>query len=230
EKLGKRAFWFWLVGFYVAFTPLYLLGFMGATRRLNHYDNPAWHPWMVIAWVGAVLVAIGIAHQLMQLYVSIRDRNLPENRDLTGDPWGGRTLEWSMSSPPPVYNFPVIPNVSELDEFQHLKDTGRETVDVENTKYTDIHMPSNTSAGFLVGAFSLVLGFAAIWHIWWLAIVGLVGVMATVIVYSFGKNEGYYIPAAKVRADEEMRNRALVKAFEDRQRRDGKRQEVLEAN
>jgi cytochrome o ubiquinol oxidase subunit 1 len=103
-------------------------------------------------------------------------------------------------------------------------------VDVENTKYTDIHMPSNTSAGFLVGAFSLVLGFAAIWHIWWLAIVGLVGVMATVIIYSFGKNEGYYIPAAKVRADEEMRNRAFVKAFEDRQRRDGKRQEVLEAN
>ncbi|HTH61356.1 MAG TPA: cytochrome o ubiquinol oxidase subunit I [Paraburkholderia sp.] len=230
EKLGKRAFWFWFVGFYVAFVPLYVLGFMGVTRRLNHYDNPAWHPWMVIAWFGAVLVAIGIAHQLLQLYVSIRDRNLPENRDLTGDPWGARTLEWAISSPPPDYNFAVIPHVSELDEFAHMKETGRETVDIQNTEYRDIHMPSNTSAGFLVGMFSLVLGFAAIWHIWWLAAVGMIGVMATVIIYSFGKNDGYYIPAAKVRADEEMRYRALVKAFEGNDRNGGKRQEVLEAN
>ena len=229
EKLGKRAFWFWLSGFYVAFTPLYVLGFMGATRRLNHYDNPAWHPWMIIAWVGAVLVAIGIAHQLLQLYVSVRDRNLPENRDLTGDPWGGRTLEWSMSSPPPSYNFAIIPHVSELDEFAHLKETGRETVDVANTKYTDIHMPSNTSAGVFIGFFSLVLGFAGIWHIWWLMIAGFVGILGTAIAYSFQKNEGYYIPAAKVRADEEARSRALVKAFEDKQRR-GKVEEALEAN
>ncbi|QBQ99715.1 cytochrome o ubiquinol oxidase subunit I [Paraburkholderia pallida] len=229
EKLGKRAFWFWLTGFYVAFTPLYVLGFMGATRRLNHYDNPAWHPWMIIAWFGAVLVLIGIVHQFAQLYVSIRDRNLPENRDLTGDPWGGRTLEWAMSSPPPSYNFAVIPHVSELDEFAHLKETGRETTDVANTKYTDIHMPSNTSAGLFIGMFSLVLGFAGIWHIWWLAIVGFVGILATAIGYSFQKNEGYYIPAAKVRADEELRNRALVKAFADKQRR-GKVEEALEAN
>ncbi|MFD1561374.1 cytochrome o ubiquinol oxidase subunit I [Paraburkholderia silviterrae] len=229
EKLGKRAFWFWLTGFYVAFTPLYVLGFMGATRRLNHYDNPAWHPWMLIAWFGAVLVLIGIVHQFAQLYVSIRDRNLPENRDLTGDPWGGRTLEWAISSPPPSYNFAVIPHVSELDEFAHLKETGRETVDVANTKYTDIHMPSNTSAGLFIGMFSLVLGFAGIWHIWWLAIAGFVGILATAIGYSFQKNEGYYIPAAKVRADEEMRSRALVKAFADKQRR-GKVEEALEAN
>ncbi|TAM00803.1 MAG: cytochrome o ubiquinol oxidase subunit I [Paraburkholderia sp.] len=230
EKLGKRAFWFWLTGFYVAFTPLYVLGFMGATRRLNHYDDPAWHPWMLIAWFGAVLVLIGIVHQLAQLYVSIRDRNLPENRDLTGDPWGGRTLEWSISSPPPSYNFAIIPHVSELDEFAHMKETGRETPDVANTKYTDIHMPSNTSAGVFIGMFSLVLGFAGIWHIWWMAIVGLVGVIGTAIVYSFSKNEGYYIPAAKVRADEELRNRALVKAFEGKQRRGKVDEEALEAN
>jgi cytochrome o ubiquinol oxidase subunit I len=230
EKLGKRAFWFWLSGFYVAFTPLYVLGFMGATRRLNHYDNPAWHPWMVIAWFGAVLVLIGIVHQFAQLYVSIRDRNLPENRDLTGDAWGsGRTLEWAIASPPPSYNFAVIPHVSELDEFQHLKDTGRETPDVVNTKYADIHMPSNTSAGLFSGFFALVLGFAGIWHIWWLMIAGFVGILATIIGYSFQKNEGYYIPAAKVRADEEERNRALVKAFADKQR-GGKVEEALEAN
>jgi cytochrome o ubiquinol oxidase subunit I len=230
EKLGKRAFWFWLTGFYVAFTPLYVLGFMGATRRLNHYDNPAWHPWMVIAWFGAVLVLIGILHQFAQLYVSIRDRNLPENRDLTGDPWGGRTLEWSISSPPPAYNFPTIPQVSELDEFAHMKETGRETPDVANTKYTDIHMPSNTIAGPALGLFSLVLGFAAIWHIWWLAIASFVAILGTVIANSFLKNEGYYIPAAKVRADEELRNRALVKAFAGKQRRGMVDEEALEAN
>ncbi|MFP6560562.1 cytochrome o ubiquinol oxidase subunit I [Paraburkholderia sp. B3] len=230
EKLGKRAFWFWLSGFYVAFTPLYVLGFMGATRRLNHYDNPAWHPWMIIAWFGAVLVLIGIVHQFAQLYVSIRDRNLPENRDLTGDAWGsGRTLEWAIASPPPSYNFAVIPHVSELDEFQHMKETGRETPDVINTKYADIHMPSNTSAGVFSGFFALVLGFAGIWHIWWLMIVGFVGILATIIGYSFQKNEGYYIPAAKVRADEEERNRALVKAFAGKQR-GGKVEEALEAN
>jgi cytochrome o ubiquinol oxidase subunit I len=230
EKLGKRAFWFWLSGFYVAFTPLYVLGFMGATRRLNHYDNPAWHPWMIIAWFGAVLVLIGIVHQFAQLYVSIRDRNLPENRDLTGDAWGGgRTLEWAIASPPPSYNFAVIPHVSELDEFQHMKDTGRETPDVVNTKYADIHMPSNTSAGLFSGFFALVLGFAGIWHIWWLMIAGFVGILATIIGYSFQKNEGYYIPASKVRADEEERNRALVKAFAGKQR-GGKVEEALEAN
>src|SRR6202158_3892459 len=122
EKLGKRAFWFWQVGFYVAFAPLYVLGFMGMTRRLNHYDNRAWHPWLLVAEVGAVLIAIGIAPQIAQLYVSIRDRHLPENRDLTGDPWGGRTLEWSTSSPPPAYNFAIIPMVHELDEFSYLKE------------------------------------------------------------------------------------------------------------
>jgi cytochrome o ubiquinol oxidase subunit I len=134
-----------------------------------------------------------------------------------------------MSSPPPVYNFPVIPNVTELDEFHHLKEMGRETPDVANTHYTDIHMPSNTSAGLFIGFFSLVLGFAGIWHIWWLMIVGFVGILGTAIAYSFQKNEGYYIPAAKVRADEEARSRALVKAFADKQR-GGKVEEALEAN
>ncbi|NML34345.1 cytochrome o ubiquinol oxidase subunit I [Paraburkholderia antibiotica] len=202
EKLGKAAFWFWQIGFWVAFAPLYVLGFMGMTRRLNHYDNPTWHPWLIAAAVGAVLIAIGIACQLLQLIVSIRDRNLPENRDLTGDPWDGHTLEWATTSPPPVYNFAHIPDVRSLDAFSEMKSRKG---GVHVPAYRDIHMPSNTSAGLLVGLFSLVLGFAGVWHIWWLAIVGFVGAIGTVIIYSFMDNDGYYIPADTVALIEEKR-------------------------
>ena len=207
EKLGKRAFWFWLVGFYVAFLPLYVLGFMGMTRRLNHYDNPQWHPWLLLAEVGAVLIAIGIAHQLAQLYVSIRDRNLPENRDLSGDPWDGRTLEWATSSPPAPYNFAVIPHVHGLDEFTHRKETGELEKPVH---FDDIHMPSNTGAGVFIGAFSLLLGFGGVWHIWWLAIVGLIGIVVSVIVHSSIEDGGYFIPAETVRRIEEGRGHAAL--------------------
>jgi cytochrome o ubiquinol oxidase subunit 1 len=181
-----------------------VLGFMGMTRRLNHYDNPDWHPWLMFAWVGAVLIAIGIACQVLQLVVSIRDRNLPQNRDVTGDPWDGHTLEWATSSPPASYNFAIIPDVRELDAFAEMKSRKNQAKPV----YRDIHMPSNTSAGLFVAMFSLVLGFAAVWHIWWLAIVGLVGAIGTVIIYSFQKNEGFYIPAATVAAIEEKRSGA----------------------
>ncbi|MEM5339323.1 cytochrome o ubiquinol oxidase subunit I [Paraburkholderia azotifigens] len=199
EKLGKAAFWFWQIGFWVAFTPLYVLGFMGMTRRLNHYDNPAWHPWLLVAEFGAVLVAIGIACQLLQLVVSIRDRNKPENRDLTGDPWNGRTLEWATTSPPQIYNFATIPVVHELDAFHDMKARGN----VETPVYRDIHMPSNTSAGFFIGVFSLALGFALTWHIWWLAIAAFVGAIGTWIARSFDNDIDYYIPADTVQLIEE---------------------------
>ncbi|AOJ84507.1 cytochrome ubiquinol oxidase subunit I [Burkholderia savannae] len=206
EKLGRAAFWFWQVGFYVAFVPLYVLGFMGMTRRLNHYDNPAWHPWLIVAACGAALIAIGIACQLLQLVVSLRDRKQPENRDFTGDPWGGRTLEWATSSPPPAYNFATIPRVHALDEFAYRKERGLGIG--KQAEYRDIHMPSNTSAGLFVGVFSLVLGFASVWHIWWLAIAALVGIVATVIAHSASDNDGYYIPAEAVRKIEEKRGGA----------------------
>ncbi|MBN3764363.1 cytochrome o ubiquinol oxidase subunit I [Burkholderia sp. Ac-20365] len=199
EKLGKAAFWFWQIGFWVAFTPLYVLGFMGMTRRLNHYDNPAWHPWLLVAELGAVLVAIGIACQLLQIVVSIRDRNKPENRDLTGDPWNGRTLEWATTSPPQIYNFATVPVVHELDAFHDMKARGN----VEKPVYRDIHMPSNTSAGFFIGVFSLALGFALTWHIWWLAIAAFIGAIGTWIARSFDNDTDYYIPADTVRLIEE---------------------------
>ncbi|SOE70710.1 cytochrome bo3 quinol oxidase subunit 1 apoprotein [Burkholderia sp. D7] len=196
EKLGKAAFWFWQVGFFVAFVPLYVLGFMGMTRRLNHYDNPAWHPWLIVAAGGAVLIAIGIACQLLQLVVSIRNRNLPQYRDTTGDPWGGRTLEWATTSPPPVYNFAVIPLVRALDAHADMRARG-EGRSIWAT-YRDIHMPSNTCAGLVIGVFSLVLGFALVWHIWWMAIAGLAGIVATLVIYSSRDNDGYYIPVSTV--------------------------------
>src|SRR5579864_2777485 len=163
EKLGKAAFWFWQVGFYVAFVPLYVLGFMGMTRRLNHYDDPTWHPWLLIAEVGAVLIAIGIVLQIAQLYVSIRDRNLPGNRDTTGDPWGGRTLEWALSSPPPAYNFAVIPYVHDNDAWADMKSNNYVR---PQQGFVAIHMPKNTAAGFIIAALSAVIGFALIWQMW----------------------------------------------------------------
>ncbi|WP_431289602.1 cytochrome o ubiquinol oxidase subunit I [Burkholderia cepacia] len=213
EKLGKAAFWFWQVGFYVAFVPLYVLGFMGMTRRLNHYDNPAWHPWLLVAAFGAVLIAVGIACQLLQLVVSIRNRNLPAYRDTTGDPWGGRTLEWATSSPPADYNFAVIPQVRTLDAYADMKARGEGRPNP--ALFRDIHMPSNTCAGLVVAIFSLVLGFALVWHIWWMAIGGLVGIVATLVIYSSRDNDGYYIPASTVRKTEDKQPTQRVAARVD---------------
>ncbi|MBE7731067.1 cytochrome o ubiquinol oxidase subunit I [Komagataeibacter sp. FXV3] len=211
EAWGKRAFWCWFVGFYVAFMPLYVLGFEGMTRRMNHYDNPEWHPWLLIAEVGAVLIALGIVCQLTQLYVSIRDRNLAENRDLTGDPWNARTLEWSTSSPPPFYNFAILPEVHELDAFAHDKEAGIDTRQAGGN-YQPIHMPKNTACGFLIGAFSFVLGFGAVWYIWWLAAVGLIGVIATVIARSSDNDVDYYVPVSEVVRIEQEHTHNLMAA------------------
>ncbi|MCM2973619.1 MULTISPECIES: cytochrome o ubiquinol oxidase subunit I [Larsenimonas] len=194
ERLGKCAFWCWLVGFYFAFMPLYVLGFMGMTRRLNHYDNPEWQAYLIVAAIGAGIIALGIGFQLLQIVVSVMQRH--KNRDVTGDPWGARTLEWSMSSPPPFYNFAHTPVVKERDAFWDMK----ENKDAYHTPqgYQKIHMPKNTAAGLTISAFSLVIGFALIWHIWWLAIVGTVGCLISVIVRMFNDDIDYYVPAEEV--------------------------------
>ncbi|MFX1674279.1 cytochrome o ubiquinol oxidase subunit I [Paraburkholderia sp. A2WS-5] len=210
EKLGKASFWCWFVGFYVAFVPIYVLGFMGATRRLNHYDNPAWQPYFIVAAIGVAIIAVGVVFQVLQWVMAFVNRNKAECHDVTGDPWDGRTLEWATSSPPPVYNFALIPQVQELDAFTHMKETGRGMGLA--AKYKDIHMPSNTSAGFFIGVFSLLLGFAGVWHITWLGVLAFIAIVVTVAVRSFSDDDGYYIPAAKVREIEEKRHRAAVAA------------------
>ena len=206
ETWCKRAFWCWFIGFYVAFMPLYILGFMGMTRRMQSYPNPEYQPLLVIAMFGAFIIGAGILCQVIQIAVSIRDRK--KTADLTGDPWDARTLEWETSSPPSFYNFGSLPRVTELDEFWERKQRGEAWE--RPAKYTDIHMPRNTGTGVVIGAFSLVLGFAMIWHIWWLAIVGIVGMIGTFIWRTFDKDTDYYVPAAEVERIENEHRRHLV--------------------
>lgn len=208
ETWGKRTFWFWFVGFYLAFAPLYVLGFMGMQRRLQHYDNPAWQPYLIAAAAGTLLILCGIGCMLMQLFVSIRDRKA--NRDTTGDPWDGRTLEWATASPPADYNFAVIPEVRDIDAFWDMKERG--VAYAKPQRYEDIEMPKNTGCGFLIGILSFLGGFALIWDIWWLAIVGGAGIILAVIVRAANDHTQYVIPAAEVERIENLRHAAMADA------------------
>ncbi|WP_438282046.1 cytochrome o ubiquinol oxidase subunit I [Pseudomonas alabamensis] len=208
EKWGKAAFWFWISGFYVAFMPLYALGFMGMTRRLNHTDNPLWEPYLYVAVAGAVLIACGIACQLIQLFVSVRDRN--QNLDVSGDPWGGRTLEWSTSSPPPFYNFAHMPEKVGLDCWNEAKEAG--VAYKVPGKYEAIHMPNNTATGLFMGLFLTVFGFAFIWHIWWLVGASLLATIAVFVRHAARDDQGYMVPAEEVARIEGERLKALAKA------------------
>jgi cytochrome o ubiquinol oxidase subunit I len=197
EGLGKAAFWFWLVGFYVAFFPLYAVGFLGMTRRMQHYDVPEWRPWLMLASVGAVLILIGIIFQIAQLVVSIRDRE--ELRDHTGDPWDGRSLEWATASPPPVFNFAVLPDVSGEDAYWAQKVRARQAGTAKSEiEYQPIEMPRNSPTGFVCAFFATVTGFALIWHIWWMVIAGLIGAFATFVVFAWRDHDEYEIPADEV--------------------------------
>jgi cytochrome o ubiquinol oxidase subunit 1 len=201
---GKVSFWCWLVGFWVAFTPLYVLGLMGVTRRVSHFEDPSLQIWFVIAAIGAVIVLFGILAFLVQIFVSIRDREAL--RDTTGDPWGGRTLEWSTSSPPPAYNFAFTPVVHQLDAWWDMKQRGYER---PTTGFIPIHMPANTGAGVVLAGISTVLGFALIWHIWWLAAVAFVALVGGAITHTFNFKRDYYIPAEEVVRVEDARTEAL---------------------
>jgi len=201
---GKVSFWCWLVGFWVAFAPLYVLGLMGVTRRLNHFEDPSLQIWFVIAAIGAVIILCGILAFIVQIVVSIRNREAL--RDLTGDPWGGRTLEWSTSSPPPAYNFAFTPVIHQLDAWWDMKQRGYER---PTSGYIPIHMPANTGTGVILAGISTVLGFALIWHIWWLAIVSFVALVGTAIAHTFNFKRDYYIPAEEVVRVEDARTQAL---------------------
>ena len=204
EKLGKWAFWCWLIGFLIAFTPLYLLGFMGATRRLDHYDVVEWQPLFIVAGVGALLILVGVGFQVLQVIVSIKQRN--ENKDVTGDPWNGRTLEWSTTSPPPFYNFAFIPEAHDRDAFWIMKHAKK--TESKPRKYEDIHMPKNTAMGFYIGMFSFLFGFGLIWYMFWLAGIGLIGIIACAIIHLYEKHPDYHVPANDVEQIESRKQNA----------------------
>lgn len=204
---GKCSFWFWLVGFWVAFMPLYVLGLMGVTRRMSHFQDMSLQFWFQVAAFGAVLIALGIASFLIQLVVSfVRRESL---RDTTGDPWNGRTLEWSTSSPPPAYNFAFTPRIHDNDAWTDMKRRGYARP-LEG--FTPIHMPKNTSAGFIIAALAAVCGFALIWQMWLGAGIGFVAMLAAVIIHTFNYKRDYYIPAEDVVRTEADRTRLLAAA------------------
>ncbi|WP_057092221.1 cytochrome o ubiquinol oxidase subunit I [Comamonas thiooxydans] len=207
EFWGKASFWFWLVGFWLAFTPLYILGLMGVTRRANHFDDPSLQIWFIIAACGAALIAAGIGCFFIQLAVSIWKRD--ELRDVTGDPWEGRTLEWATSSPPPQYNFAFTPVVHDIDAWTDMKKHGYQR---PLNGFEPIHMPANTGAGVVIAGLSTVLGFALIWHMWPLVIASFAATILASIIHTFNYKRDYYIPAAEVATSEEARTKQLAAA------------------
>jgi len=197
ERLGRYAFWCWMIGFLLAFMPLYFLGLMGATRRLDHYDaTTGWQPLFIVAAAGVILISIGFFFQVLQVIVSYRQRK--ENLDTTGDPWNGRTLEWSIPSPPPEYNFAVIPHVHDIDAFWSMKHERTKHKPPSEVIWEDILMPKNTPLAALIGGFSFLMGFCLIWHIMWLAGLSLAGVIICMVIRLAEKNTEHLISAKEV--------------------------------
>jgi len=192
ERWGKASFWCWFIGFHLAFMPLYVVGLMGMTRRMQHYDNLAWHPWLLVAAAGAAIILAGIVCQVVQLVVSIRTRE--QRRDLTGDPWNGRTLEWSTASPPPAWNFAVLPQVTTRDAFWSAK----QHPVVRERAYQPIEMPKNSPIGFVTAFFAVVSGFSLIWHIWWLAAIGVLGAFVATLFFAFRDKDEIEIPVGEL--------------------------------
>lgn len=191
DGLGRLSAIFWQVGFILAFIPLYILGLMGAVRRLDSYSDPSWQPLFITSGVGVLVISAGIGLFLLQLAYSIWKRK--ELKDVDGDPWDGRTLEWSVPSPAPHYNFAVIPTVTERDEWWYRKQQGNATF--KRAEYQDIWMPKNSSVGMIIGVMAAAFGFGVIWHLWWLVFLALVGIVVTIIIRTLNDESEYRISA-----------------------------------
>ncbi|HSW66783.1 MAG TPA: cbb3-type cytochrome c oxidase subunit I [Bacillota bacterium] len=200
EKIGRYAFWCWIVGFCMSFIPMYILGLMGATRRLDHYDaSTGYQPFYIMMLIGGLIIAVGLALQIVQIIASFMQKH--RLRDTTGDPWDGRTLEWATASPPPFYNFSTIPEVTTRDAFWEMKQQGHQP----KKAYEDIHMPKNTAAGIYIAIFAFLGCLAFVWEITWLVVASIIGIIVTLVVRSFDEHLEYTIPAAEVKKLEEAR-------------------------
>ena len=208
ERWGVRSFWCWLIGFYLAFMPLYALGFMGMPRRMEHYNVAEWQPYLIVAAAGASLVLLGIVFLVVQLVVSIRQRQ--QALDLSGDPWNGRTLEWLTSSPPAPYNFAVPPQVRDIDAFRDMKERG--AAYRKPDRYEDIYLPKNTGAGAILGGLAFLIGFGMVWHIWWVVIACALGMWAVIIARACDDDAEYCLPASEVEKIEDRRYQAMASA------------------
>ncbi|MGA9443861.1 MAG: cbb3-type cytochrome c oxidase subunit I [Methyloceanibacter sp.] len=208
ERWGTISFWCWIIGFYVAFMPLYVLGLLGMPRRMEHYEIAAWQPHLIAAWVGAFIIMLGLLALAVQLVVSVRERK--QALDLTGDPWNGRSLEWATSSPAAPYNFAVLPKVESREAWWNMKQRGVAYRRPE--KYEDIVMPKNTYAGLVIGVAGGVFGFAAIWWMWWLAFSALAVIVGTIIYRASDDDDEFVMTASEVKAIEDARFAQLAKA------------------
>ncbi|HRL01792.1 MAG TPA: cytochrome o ubiquinol oxidase subunit I [Vitreoscilla sp.] len=214
DKLGRASFWCWFWGFWLAFVPLYILGFMGMTRRMNTIglDHPEWTPYLHVAFFGAVVIAAGIGLTVLNILLSIK--NHKKNRDVTGDPWQGRTLEWSLSSPPPFYNFAKLPEINDIDQFWYDKEHGKAYQ--TDGKYEEIHMPKNRTIGVVMTVLLTASAFGVIWHMWWLAALGLAGTIVSLIVSSFNTKHDYYVDVETISKTENAHLTAVREYQESR--------------
>jgi len=207
EGWGKAAFWLSLAGFYVVFVPLYAAGLLGMTRRLQHYDSALWRPWVMAAGLGIVIMACAAACQVIQIFVSIRRR--AELRDETGDPWDGRSLEWATASPPPAFNFAMLPRVQGGEPYWGIKRRAIESQQLAaEPHYEPIEMPRNSPTGFITAFFATMTGFALIWQIWWMAGVGLLAAYAVFVWFAWRDVTDYTIPAEEVARIDRARRQA----------------------
>ncbi|AWX54701.1 MULTISPECIES: cbb3-type cytochrome c oxidase subunit I [Brevibacillus] len=207
EKLGKWGFWFWNIGFYVCFMPQYALGFMGMTRRYYTYGwDRGWADLNLVSTVGAFLMGIGFIFQVWQIAYSIKNGE----RDTTGDPWNGRTLEWSIPSPAPFYNFAVVPQVKEMDDWWATKEAkANGTYKEEPAKLEPIHMPKNSGIPFIMANFWFLVGFGFTFGWVWMAVIGFIGVFACMWARSFQYDTDYYVPVEEVRRTEASLGRVV---------------------
>jgi cytochrome o ubiquinol oxidase subunit 1 len=208
DKWGAWSFWCWIIGFYLAFMPLYVLGLLGMPRRMEHYEIAAWQPHLIVAAIGAFIIFLGIVCLGVQLVVSIRDRK--QALDLTGDPWNGRSLEWATSSPPAPYNFAVLPQVQSVDAWWDMKERG--VAYKRPDHYDDITIPKNTFLGAFIGGAGFVFGFAMVWWIWWLAIACLAAIFVAIVIRASDDESNYVMPASQVKEIEAARFAELAKA------------------